>query len=74
VVKIVYQPAAVNMHVTYYATGRKPRPATITAIGSSNGGVILRVGRGSQVQTFGNGTTGILKRTSKSQTNVWMTK
>lgn len=73
-VKIIHQPAAVNMHVTYYAANRRPRPATITAIGSTNGGVVLRVGRGAQAVTLGNGVTGILKQTSKSQTNVWMTK
>jgi hypothetical protein len=74
VAKKIQQPDAVHMHVTYWATGRKPRPATITTLASTNGGVILRVGRGAQAQTLGDATTGILRRTSKSQTNVWSPK
>lgn len=56
--------------VTYYKTPtRKPRPAVITGT-ASNGGKILRVGHSGEV--YGNVTTGILPRTSHSQTNVFV--
>lgn len=49
----------VNRHVTYFRSNGKPVPAVITAVGSTNGGIVLRVGRSGG--TFGNGTTGILR-------------
>lgn len=63
-------PVKVNRHVTFWKSGsRKPRPATITAVGSTNGGVILRVGHHGEV--YGNATTGILRQTTSNGTNVW---
>jgi len=48
----------VNRHVNYLTASGKLRPAIITAVGSINGGVVLRVGRS---QVLGDGTTGILR-------------
>lgn len=50
--------AKVGRHVTYYDANGKARPATITATGSTNGGVVLRVER---ANTVGDATTGILR-------------
>jgi|SRR5882762_18328 len=49
----------VNGHVTYFdgSTPTRARAATITAVGSTNGGVILRIGRGKQLICTTNGTT-----------------
>jgi hypothetical protein len=58
----------VNRTVTYFGTNRKPTPAVNTAI-SANAGAVLRIGH--HGGTKGNGTTGILQRTSRTQTNVW---
>ena len=51
--------AKVGRHVTYYNAARKPRPATITAVGSANSGIVLRIVRSGE--TKGDGTTGILR-------------
>lgn len=61
----------VNRHVIYYDAASKPRPGTITAIGSTNGGVTLRITHTGQ--TFGTGTVGILRAAFASPrgTNTW---
>jgi hypothetical protein len=49
----------VNRHVTYFRAGTgKPVNATITAVGSVNGGIVLRIGHS---QVVGDATTGILR-------------
>ncbi len=64
----------VNKHVTYFdtSTPTRARAATITAIGSVNGGVILRLGHGGG--TVGDATTGILREPfnhSATKANTW---
>lgn len=49
----------VNKHVTYYDAAGKPRPGTITAIGSTNGGIIIRITHSGQI--VGTGAVGILR-------------
>jgi hypothetical protein len=57
--------------VTYYkTTTRKPKPAVIVGDVSVNGGRVLRVRH--HGETYGDATTGILLRTSHSQTNVYV--
>lgn len=70
----------VGRTVTYYSATRKPRPAVITAL-SSNGGVVLRVGRhdasataGVQYETYGDATTGVPRRAVRTATSVWDVK
>jgi hypothetical protein len=62
-----------QLHVAYYATNRKPRPATVVSVGSVNGGIVLRITHTGQV--LGNGTTGILRGTVGGAhprgVNVW---
>lgn len=62
----------VNHHVTYFDANSKPVSATITAVGSVNGGIVLRIGRSGIVK--GNGTTGILRvafNHASSKANTW---
>lgn len=61
----------VGRTVTYKKASGKLRPAVITAIGSTNGGVILRVGHHSE--TYGTASVGILERvdTTSNATNVY---
>lgn len=64
----------VNKHVTYFdgSAPTRARAATVTAIGSVNGGVILRIGRGGG--TVGDATTGILREPfnhSATKANTW---
>ena len=50
----------VNGHVTYFATTTaKAKPGTITAVGSTNGGIRLRFGRNGG--TVGTASVGILR-------------
>lgn len=57
--------------VTYKTSAGKLRPAIITAIGSTNGGIRLRVGHHSE--NYGTASVGILERTStlSNATNIW---
>lgn len=59
----------VNRHVTYYTGTGRPKAATITAIGSANGGVVLRLGRGGG--TVGDVTTGVLRTITGARNNVY---
>ncbi len=64
----------VNGHVTYFdsSTPTRARAATITAVGSTNGGVVLRIGRNGG--TAGTGAVGILREPfnhSATKANTW---
>lgn len=61
----------VKARVTYKTSTGKLRPAIITAVGSTNGGIQLRVGHHSE--TYGTASVGILERTDtkSNATNVW---
>ena len=61
----------VNHLVTYKTSAGKLRPAVITAVGSTNGGIRLRVRH--HGETYGTASVGILERTSTSSnsTNIW---
>jgi len=63
----------VNKHVHYFEAGTaRATAATITAIGSVNGGLVLRIGRGGG--TAGDATTGILRAPfnhSGTKANTW---
>lgn len=61
----------VNRHVQYVRTGAKLVSATITAVGSTNGGIVLRVGRGAQAVTYGDATTGILRSTGATTVGTY---
>jgi len=63
-----------NKHVTYFdgSTPTRARAATVTATGSVNGGVVLRIGRSGL--TVGDATTGILREPfnhSATKANTW---
>ena len=64
--------AKVNKHVHYFDSNARAKPGTITAIGSVNGGIVLRIGRSGAV--VGDGTTGILREPfnhSATKVNTW---
>jgi hypothetical protein len=65
--------AKVNHHVHYFdSVDSVPLPGTITAIGSTNGGIVLRIGRSGI--TKGTGATGILREPfnhSATKANTW---
>lgn len=62
----------VNGHVHYFDTNARAKPGTITAVGSVNGGIVIRIGRNGAV--VGDATTGILREPfnhSATKANTW---